>query len=88
MSQIQEATLLAALQQVIDPNTGRDLVTTRQLKNLRVQGDSVSFDVELGYPAASQIDGLRAALVAAARSVAGVGNVSVSITSKIIAHAV
>ncbi|SEK33238.1 ATP-binding protein involved in chromosome partitioning [Roseateles sp. YR242] len=88
MSQIQEATLLAALQQVVDPNTGRDFVTTRQLKNLRVLGDAVSFEVELGYPAASQIDGLRTALVAAARTVAGVGNVSVSLSSKIIAHAV
>ncbi|MBO9688516.1 MAG: iron-sulfur cluster carrier protein ApbC [Mitsuaria chitosanitabida] len=88
MSQIQEATLLQALQQVVDPNTGRDFVTTKQLRNLKVQGDSVSFDIELGYPAASQIDGLRAALVAAARTVPGVGNVSVGLTSKIIAHAV
>ena len=62
MSQIQEATLLAALQQVVDPNTGRDLVSTRQLKNMRIQGDSVSFDVELGYPAASQIVDLDTAL--------------------------
>ena len=88
MSQVQEASLLQALQTVIDPNTGTDFVSTKQLRNLRVQGADVSFDVELGYPAASQIDGLRAALVAAARGVAGVGNVSVGLSSKIIAHAV
>jgi ATP-binding protein involved in chromosome partitioning len=88
MSQVQEASLLQALQTVIDSNTGTDFVSTKQLRNLRVQGADVSFDVELGYPAASQIDGLRAALVAAARGVAGVGNVSVGLSSKIIAHAV
>ena len=88
MPQIPEAQLLQALQQVVDPNTGHDFVSTKQLRNLKLAGDAVSFDVELGYPAASQVDALRAALVAAARTVPGVGNVSVGIGSKIIAHAV
>lgn len=88
MSQIQESVLLQALQQVIDPNTGRDFVSTKQLKQLKVQGDAVSFEVELGYPAASQVETLRAALVTAARSVAGVGDVSVALVSRIVPHAV
>lgn len=88
MSAIQESVLLQALQAVVDPNTQQDFVSTRQLKNLRVQGGDVSFDIELGYPAASQIDALRAALVAAARAVPGVANVSVALSSKIVAHAV
>jgi ATP-binding protein involved in chromosome partitioning len=87
MSNITDAAIKQALQAVIDPNTGRDFVSTRQLKNLRVTGSDVAFEVELGYPAASQIDGLRSALIAAARSVEGVANVSVSVTSKIVAHA-
>jgi ATP-binding protein involved in chromosome partitioning len=44
--------------------------------------------VELGYPAKSQIPEFRKALVAAAKSVSGVSNVSVNITSKVLAHAV
>jgi ATP-binding protein involved in chromosome partitioning len=48
----------------------------------------VSFDIELGYPARSQHADLRKALVAAARSVGGVGNVSVNLTTKITSHAV
>ena len=79
--------LLQALQTVIDPNTGKDFVSTRQLKNLTVEGGSVAFDVELGYPAQSQIPALRQALIAAAKSVAGVDNVSANVTSKVIAHA-
>jgi ATP-binding protein involved in chromosome partitioning len=80
--------LLTALQAVTDPNTGKDFVSSKALKNLQEQDGDVSFDVELGYPAKSQIPALRRALVAAARSVAGVENVSVNITSRVIAHAV
>ena len=77
-----------AIQSVIDPNTGIDFVSTKAMKNLAVSGDNVSFDVELGYPAKSQFEGLRSALIAAAKGVAGVGNVSVHVTSNIVAHAV
>jgi ATP-binding protein involved in chromosome partitioning len=48
----------------------------------------VSFDVELGYPAKSQMPALRKALIAAAKGVAGVDNVSVNMSMKITAHAV
>ena len=85
---VDHQALLQALQTVQDPNTGKDFVSTKALKNLQVQGDDVSFDVELGYPAKSQIPALRQALIAAARTVAGVGNVSVNVQSKIISHAV
>jgi len=77
----------AALQTVVDPNTGKDFVSTRQLRNLSVEGGNVSFDVELGYPAKSQIPMLRQALIAAAKGVQGVDNVSANVTTKIIAHA-
>ena len=85
---VTESALLDALKTVVDPNTGQDLVSTKLLKNLRIHGDDVSFDVELGYPAKSQIPALRSALVAAARRVPGVGNVSVGLSSRITAHEV
>ena len=79
--------LLEALQCVVDPNTGKDFVSTKALKNLQINGSDVSFAVELGYPAKSQIPGMRTALVAAARRVAGVGNVSAHISTNVVAHA-
>jgi len=88
MTALHEAALLDALKTVIDPNTGKDLVASKVLKNLRIEGGDVAFDVELGYPAKSQMPLLRKALIGAARSVAGVENVSVNISSKIVAHAV
>jgi ATP-binding protein involved in chromosome partitioning len=79
---------MEALKGVVDPNTGRDFVSTRAIRNLSVHDGEVAFDVELGYPAKSQIPGFRKALVAAARTVSGVENVSVNISVKITAHAV
>ncbi|HMN93350.1 MAG TPA: iron-sulfur cluster carrier protein ApbC [Hydrogenophaga sp.] len=85
---VDSQALLQALQAVTDPNTGKDFVSTKALKNLQVQEGDVSFDVELGYPAKSQIPALRRALVSAAREVPGVENVSVNLQSRIIPHAV
>lgn len=79
-------TLLQALQAVNDPNTGKPLADPKALKNLQIDGADVAFDVELGYPAKSQIPALRGALIAAAKSVPGVGNVSVNVRSVIAAH--
>ena len=76
----------AALAAVIDPNTGRDLVSGKSAKNIRLDGDDVAFDVELGYPAKSQIDPIRKAVIAAVRAIPGVGNVSANVHSKIVAH--
>ena len=87
-TQAQHQALLQALQTVVDPNTGKDFVSTKALKNLQINDGDVSFDVELGYPAKSQIAGLRKALIAAARTVAGVENVSANLATKVIAHSV
>jgi ATP-binding protein involved in chromosome partitioning len=84
---LNESALIAALQTVIDPNTGKDFVSTKTLKNLRISGNEVSFDVVLGYPARSQIEGLRQALEEAARTVSGVQAVHAQITVNIVAHA-
>ncbi len=85
---IHEPDLVQALRAVVDPETGRDFISTKQLRNMRIDAGDVAFDVELGYPAKSQIEPLRRALIAAARSVAGVGNVSVNVSTKIVSHAV
>ena len=85
---VTEAQLLEAIKTVTDPNTGKDFVGTKQVKNLRIEGGDVAFDVELGYPGKSQIPTLRKALIAAVRTLPGVGNVSVNVNSRIVAHAV
>ena len=82
----------AALSGVVDPNTGKNLTATRSIRNLRIDagpaGADVSLDIELGYPAASQVDAMRTRVIAALRAVPGVANVSVHVGSKIVAHVV
>jgi ATP-binding protein involved in chromosome partitioning len=80
--------LLAALAGVTDPNTGKDFVSTKAVKNVHIEGGEVSFEVELGYPAKSQVPELRRALIAAAKGAPGVANVSVNITTRVIPHSV
>ena len=78
----------AALSQVIDPNTGKDLVSSKSARNIQLNGADVSIDVELGYPAKSQIEPIRLAATNAVRAIGGAGNVGVNVYSKIIPHSV
>ena len=85
---LSESAVTDALKAVVDPNTGLDFVSTRLVKNLKVDGGDVAFDIELGYPAKSQLSSLRKSLIAAVRTLPGVENVSVNLSSKVVAHAV
>ena len=85
---ITEAQVQSALKELIDPNTGKDFISTRSARNIRVDGADVSVDIELGYPAKSQMDHLRRLAIACLRALPGIGNVSVSVTQKIVSHAV
>jgi ATP-binding protein involved in chromosome partitioning len=85
---ITEAQVQTALKELIDPNTGKDFISTRSARNIRIEGADVSVDIELGYPAKSQMDHLRRLAIACLRAIPGVGNVSVSVTQKIVSHAV
>jgi len=76
------------LRKVIDPNTGKDLVSTRAARNVRVDGADVSLEVELGYPGKSQMEPIRQMVVAALQQMPGIGKVNVAVTMKITAHTV
>jgi ATP-binding protein involved in chromosome partitioning len=78
----------AALAAVVDPNTNKDFVSSKSVKNIQIDGDSVALDIELGYPARSQAGAIRTAVVNAVRALPGVGNVSVNVTTKVLSHAV
>ena len=77
-----------ALKNVVDPNTGKDFVSSRCIKDLAVNGGDVRFVVELGYPANSQHDAIRKQVVNGLSGLAGLGKVEVEVRSKIVAHAV
>ena len=87
--QIDQDQIQAALKNVVDPNTGKDLVASRCIRDVAADdGGKVTVAVELGYPARSQEDALRARIAEAVGQVAGVTSVEVNLTTKIVAHAV
>jgi len=83
-----EQAVLEVLKTVIDPHTGKDFVSAKCIKNLSLQGDTVQFDLEMGYPAQSQIPGFCQALAAAAQTVDGVVHVEIQPRLNVTAHAV
>ena len=83
-----EQDVVAALKNVVDPNTGRDFVTGKAVRKVTVTGNDVAVDLGLGYPAKSQHEALRKLVTAALSSMPGVGRVSVTIGTRIVSHAV
>src|SRR3954463_16097453 len=84
---LSEAQVQSVLKSLVDPNTGKDFVATRSLRNVKVSGDDVSLEIELGYPGKSQYEPIRRQITQALKS-AGASAVSVKVGSKVVAHAV
>src|SRR5882672_10794165 len=78
----------SALKEILDPNTGTDFLATKSARNIKVEGGSVSLEIELGYPAKTQLDPIRKLVAGKLRGVPGVSAVNVSVTSKIVSHSV
>jgi ATP-binding protein involved in chromosome partitioning len=85
---LSELQVQTALKEVVDPNTGKDLVSSRCTKNTKVSGADVSVDIELGYPAKSQIEIIRKLVIDKLKAIPGVGNVSANVTQRIVSHTV
>jgi ATP-binding protein involved in chromosome partitioning len=43
---LTEQAIMGALQGMVDPNTGRDFVSSTCVRSAPISGDDVSFDVE------------------------------------------
>jgi len=85
---ITEQDVQNALKDVVDPNTGKDFIATRSVKNLKVSGAEVALDIELGYPGKSQVEPIRQLVGTRLRALSGADKVSVNVRSKIVSHAV
>lgn len=58
-----EAEILKALSNVQEPDLGKDLVTLNMIKDIRIDGDNVSFTVVLTTPACPMKDMMRTACI-------------------------
>jgi ATP-binding protein involved in chromosome partitioning len=85
---VSEQQVQDALRGLVDPNTRKDYVSTKSARNIKVDGDRVSAEILLGYPAKSQLEPIREQVAGAIRAIPGVGGVSVNVQMKIVPHAV
>ncbi len=85
---LTEEFVQSALKEIVDPNTGKDLVATRSARNIKVSGEDVAVDVELAYPAKTQLEPMKKLVSQKLRALPGVGAVNVKVTSRIVSHAV
>jgi ATP-binding protein involved in chromosome partitioning len=85
---ISEQQVQSALEDITDLSTGKNYVVSNEARNIKIDGDHVSLDIVLGYPAKSVIEGIRKQVVDRLKSIPGIGDVNVNITSKIVSHSV
>lgn len=85
---ITESDIQNALKTLIDPNTGKDFITSKSAKNIQINADKVSLDIVLGYPAKSVMADVQSLVVEHLKSLAGVSELTVNIGSRIVAHKV
>lgn len=84
-----EADVQNALKTLIDPNTRKDFVSGKSVKNIKVTGADVTLDILLGYPAKSVWEEIRGMVETHLKSsIPGVGKVTVNVSSKVVPHAV
>ncbi len=77
----------AVLEQVLDPVTSVSLSSAVKDAQIQISEGRVSIQVVLGYPAASRLEAMRQALLEALKA-AGMPQAEVTMSSKVIAHAV
>lgn len=83
---LDETTLQNALRELIDPVTDDDLVKGKCVRNLKIDGDTVSLDIVLGYPGKSLFEGWRQRVAERLKAVPGVTHARVNVMSKVVAH--
>ncbi len=88
MSVLSRQHVESALARYIDPYLGKDLFSAKAVKNIAIDGERVTIEIELGYPARGGQERLTASLKEAILSATGATDVAINLTTKIVAHAV
>ena len=81
-------TVMALLAEIGDENSGRDLVSAGNVREVGIHEDSVSVDIRLGYPLADQGAELAGTIKARLESDPGIEKAGVNISSKVVPHKV
>jgi len=84
MNCITEDQVYKALSNVLDPDLNQDIVSLGFIKNLHIQGNDVSFAIELTTPACPFKQKIRDAAETYVRQIPSIGNVDITLTSQVL----
>src|ERR1041385_2416142 len=82
-SAVAEEQVLNVLKQVQDPDLHKDIVSLGFIRNLKIDSGKVSFDLNLTTPACPVKDQMRDQAIALVKSLPGVENVEIKMTSEV-----
>lgn len=88
MSDVTKEAIEEALKSYIEPNMGKDLVSTKTVKDIQIDGGKVKLTIVLGFPAQSVAEELKQAICDAVKQVDGVSDCEVDLGWKVAAHSV
>ena len=88
MAEVTRETIEEAIKGYVEPHLETDLVSTKSIKSVEIEGGKVSVDVVLGFPAKGAFDDVRAAVKQAVEAVDGIDSCTVSVGSEVVAHSV
>ena len=88
MANVAQSQIEEALKTYIDPYLEADLVSSKTVKNIAVDGDKVTIDVLYGFPIKGYVKDLTDKLTEAVKAVDGVSDVTINVSHKIASHAV
>ena len=79
----QEEQILGELRKVEDPDLNKDIVSLGFVRNLKIEGSSVAFDINLTTPACPVKDLMRDQATALVQAIPGVSEVKVNMTAEV-----
>src|SRR5574340_1415116 len=85
---VSELQVQTALKALVDPNTHKDYVSTKSARNIKIDGGAVSVDIQLGYPAQSQLATIKQQIEDKLKSIDGVASATANVSFKIVSHSV
>ena len=88
MTEITKVDVENLLKSIIDPNVETDLMSSKSIKQISVEGSDVNVTIELGYPAKSYLTELQTKVEEKLQTLTDIGKTKVEVSVNIISHSV
>ena len=88
MGELTQAVIEEAIKSYVEPHMEKDLVSTKSIGGINIDGGKVTVDVVMGFPVNTVKDDIANAVKSAVEGVEGVNSCDVNVSMKVVAHSV